>query len=81
MDNVYIGDIELVPFNFAPNKWSKCEGQLIQINQHPTLYSLLGSRYGGDGVTTFALPNLKDASPIPGMHYCISMDGLYPPRD
>lgn len=81
MDNVFIGDIELFPFNYAPAKWEKCEGQIMTIQSNPTLYSLIGDRFGGDGRTTFALPNLKDASPISGMHYCISMQGNYPPRN
>lgn len=81
MDNVFVGDIQLFPFNFAPREWATCEGQIITIQSNPTLYSLLGTKFGGDGRTTFGLPNLKDASPVPEMHYCISTQGLYPPRD
>ncbi|WXR62751.1 tail fiber protein [Peptostreptococcaceae bacterium AGR-M142] len=81
MDQVYIGDIQLFPFYFTPRNWAECSGQLMEIQSNPTLYSLLGNKFGGNGNTTFALPNLEDASPISGMHYCISMQGTYPPRD
>jgi microcystin-dependent protein len=55
----FIGQIAVVAFNFAPNGWMKCEGQLLQINQHGALFALLGTQYGGNGQTTFALPDLR----------------------
>lgn len=55
----YLGMIMAVAFPFAPRNWMKCEGQLININQNSALFSLLGTQYGGDGVTTFALPDLR----------------------
>ena len=56
----YIGDILLVPFNFAPRNWALCNGQLLPINQNQALFSILGTQYGGNGQTTFALPDLRD---------------------
>lgn len=55
----FIGEIKLVPYNFAPRGWAMCNGQLMAINQNQALFSLLGTFYGGNGVQTFALPNLQ----------------------
>lgn len=55
----YLGELMLVPFNFAPRGWAFCNGQLLPINQNTALFSLLGTTYGGNGVTNFALPNLQ----------------------
>jgi microcystin-dependent protein len=60
----YIGEIRLVPFNFAPKGWALCAGQLLTINQNQALFALLGTEYGGDGRTTFALPDLRGRVPI-----------------
>jgi microcystin-dependent protein len=54
-----IGQIAAVGFNFAPQGWEKCEGQLLPIAQYSTLFSLIGTYYGGDGITTFALPDYR----------------------
>lgn len=59
-----IGEILLVPYNFAPRGWAFCQGQLISISQNTALFSLLGTTYGGDGRTTFALPDLRGRSPL-----------------
>ena len=59
-----IGDIMLVPFNFPPKGWALCNGQLLPINQNQALFSLLGTTYGGNGQTTFALPDLRGRVPI-----------------
>jgi microcystin-dependent protein len=56
---VFLGQIMTVGFNFAPRGWAMCEGQLLSINQYQALFSLLGTTYGGDGRTTFALPDLR----------------------
>lgn len=56
--DAYVGEIRAVGFNYAPYNWAFCAGQLLPINQYSALYSLLGTVYGGDGRTTFALPNL-----------------------
>jgi len=60
----YIGQILMVGFNFAPVGWALCNGQLLSIAQNTALFSLLGTTYGGDGQTTFALPNLQGRVPI-----------------
>src|SRR6266568_2255274 len=60
----FLGEIILVPYNFAPQGWAFCEGQLLSIAQNTALFSLLGTTYGGDGRTTFALPDLRGRVPI-----------------
>jgi len=60
----YIGDIKMVGFNFAPRGWALCEGQLLPIAQYNALFSLLGTTYGGDGRTTFALPDLRGRAAV-----------------
>jgi len=62
----FIGEIVMFGGDFAPRGWAKCEGQLLQISQYSALFSLIGTRYGGDGSTTFALPDLRGRVP---MHY------------
>lgn len=57
MTEPYIGEIQLFGFPYAPYQWATCSGQLIPIQQNTALFSLLGTQYGGDGKTTFALPN------------------------
>ncbi|MCW2755731.1 MAG: microcystin dependent protein [Marmoricola sp.] len=59
MSNPFVGEIRAVGFSFAPRGWALCNGQLIPISQNTALFSLLGTFYGGDGRTTFALPNLQ----------------------
>ena len=63
MSQPYIGEIRLFPYNFAPRGWAFCEGQLIAIDRNPVLFALLGTTYGGDGVTCFALPDLRGRVP------------------
>ena len=75
-----LGEIQLYSFSFDMEHWMRCEGQIIPIDENPALYSLLGTIYGGNGTTTFALPNLKGAEPVPGMSYYISTQGNYPQR-
>ncbi len=60
----FIGQIMAVGFNFPPRGWAACEGQLLPINQNQALFSLLGTTYGGNGQTTFALPDLRGRVPI-----------------
>src|SRR3954451_8474485 len=59
----FVGEIRVVGFNFAPTGWAQCNGQLLPISQNTALFSLLGTFYGGDGKSTFALPNLMDRVP------------------
>jgi microcystin-dependent protein len=64
MSEPFIGQIMLVPYNFSPRGWAFCNGQLMSIAQNTALFSLLGTTYGGDGQTTFALPDLRGRVPI-----------------
>ncbi|MFD0960266.1 phage tail protein [Paenibacillus chungangensis] len=64
MSEPHLGEIRMVSFNFAPQGWALCDGQLLPINQNQALFSLLGPTYGGDGRTTFALPDLRGRSPL-----------------
>lgn len=60
----FLGEIRLVGFNFAPTGWAFCNGQIMSISQNTALFSLLGTTYGGDGKTTFALPDLRGRAAI-----------------
>lgn len=62
--NPFLGEIRLFPWNWAPRGWFLCEGQLLAINQYAALFSLLGTQYGGNGTSTFALPDLRSRVPI-----------------
>jgi microcystin-dependent protein len=64
MSEPFLSEIRMVGFTFAPRGWAFCNGQLLPILQNQTLYSLLGTTYGGDGRTTFALPDLRARTPI-----------------
>jgi microcystin-dependent protein len=60
----FLGEIKLLPYTFAPKGWAFCNGQILPINQNTALFSLLGTNYGGNGVSTFALPDLRGRVPI-----------------
>jgi microcystin-dependent protein len=64
MAEAYVGEIRMVGFNFAPIGWALCNGQILPISQNTALFSLLGTTYGGNGTTTFALPDLQNRTPI-----------------
>jgi len=65
MSDPYIGEIRILPYpRGAPNGWQKCDGTLLSISEYETLYVLLGTTYGGNGVTTFGVPDLRGAVPI-----------------
>jgi microcystin-dependent protein len=72
MANPYIGEIRMFGGNFAPVGWAFCNGQLMQILQNTALFQLIGTTYGGDGTTTFGLPNLQGRLPI---HQGTSVNG------
>jgi microcystin-dependent protein len=77
----FLGQIELFPYqNRALMGWQVCSGQILNVSQYQALYSLIGFTYGGNGTTTFALPNLLGTEPVPYMKYYIAMEGLYPTR-
>jgi len=60
----YLGEIRLMSFNYPPKGWAACNGQFLPINQNQALFALLGTMYGGNGQTTFALPDLRDRIPV-----------------
>ncbi|HEX6384977.1 MAG TPA: tail fiber protein [Anaerolineae bacterium] len=64
MSEPFLAEIRMVSFNFAPRGWAFCDGQLLSISQNQALFSLLGTTYGGDGRTTFALPDLRGRVPV-----------------
>ncbi|KGM40533.1 tail collar protein [Aquabacterium sp. NJ1] len=64
MSDAFVGEIRLFAGNFAPTGWALCNGQLLPISQNTALFSLLGTTYGGDGKSTFALPNLQGRMPL-----------------
>jgi microcystin-dependent protein len=64
MPTPLMGELKLVSFNFAPQGWAMCNGQLLPINQNQALFSLLGTMYGGNGQTNFALPDLRGRVPL-----------------
>ncbi|BDU19169.1 tail fiber protein [Dyella sp. GSA-30] len=64
MTQPYVGEIRLFPYSFAPNGWFDCDGSLKPISEYDVLYALLGTTYGGDGQTTFAVPDMRGRVPI-----------------
>src|ERR1700675_2514050 len=64
MSNPFVGEIRMFGGNFAPAGWMLCQGQLLPISENETLFNLIGTTYGGDGQTTFALPNLQSRVPV-----------------
>jgi len=83
--NPFLGEIETYAFNFCPKGWLPLDGRLLPINQNQALFALLGTTYGGDGKTTFALPlgkavfTLNNASPQ--LKQCIAVQGIFPSQN
>jgi microcystin-dependent protein len=82
MSDPFVAEIRIFPFNFAPRGWAFCNGQIMPISQNTALFSLLGTTYGGNGMSTFALPDLQGRAPMhPGQgaglspHLLGEMDG------
>ena len=77
MADPFVAEIRIFPFNFAPKGWAWCNGQLMPISQNTALFSLLGTTYGGDGKSTFALPNMQGNAPMhPGQGPGLSLHDL-----
>jgi len=77
MADPFVAEIRIFPFNFAPQGWAWCNGQLLPISQNTALFSLLGTTYGGDGKSTFALPDLQGNAPMhPGQGPGLSLHDL-----
>lgn len=73
----FVAEIRIFPFNFAPKGWAFCDGQILPISQNTALFSLLGTTYGGDGKSNFALPNLQGCAPMhPGQGPGLSLHDL-----
>ena len=80
MSNPYLGDVRAMSFDFAPQGWAACKGQLLPVAQNRQLFQLLGSDYGGNGETTFALPSLPGVPAQGGavLTYCICLQAPVP---
>ena len=77
MSDQFVAEIRIFPFNFPPTGWAFCDGQLMPISQNTALFSLLGTTYGGDGKSTFALPDLQGSAPMqPGQGQGLSLRDL-----
>ena len=77
MSDQFVAEIRIFPFNFAPTGWAFCDGQLMPISQNTALFSLLGTTYGGDGKSTFALPDMQGNAPMqPGQGQGLSLRDL-----
>ena len=77
MADPFVGEIRIISCNFAPKGWAFCDGQILPLSQNTALFSLLGTTYGGDGKSTFALPNLQGRAPMhPGQGPGLSLHDL-----
>ena len=79
MSSAFVGEVRAMPFGFVPQGWAPCQGQVLPISDNENLFQLIGTTYGGDGESTFALPNA--VGPVSGGHalaICISLFGSYP---
>jgi microcystin-dependent protein len=82
-ENPFLGEIEIFAFNFCPMGWASLNGELLAINQNQALFALLGTTYGGDGQTTFALPTVRPIFSATGaaLQQCIALQGIFPSRN
>ena len=77
MSDQFLAEIRIFPFNFAPTGWAFCDGQILPISQNTALFALLGTTYGGDGKSTFALPDMQGNAPMqPGQGQGLSLRDL-----
>jgi Microcystin-dependent protein len=81
MDEPALGEIQLFAFSFAVTNYVICSGQILTISSNQALFSVIGITYGGNGTTTFALPNMLGMEPLKGMTYQIAIYGDYPQRN
>jgi microcystin-dependent protein len=75
-----LGSLLLVPYDFTPAEFAECDGATMDINGNTALFSLLYTKFGGNGRTNFALPNLRGLEPIKGLKYVIATEGVFPSR-
>ena len=78
MNEGTIGEVRLFAGDYAPANWAFCDGQLMAISQNEALFSILGTRYGGDGLNSFSLPKLESVGEV---KYIICLEGNYPRRN
>jgi microcystin-dependent protein len=76
----FLGAIDLVAFSSVPEGMVPCDGRTLQIVQNAALFSLIGNSFGGDGMTTFCVPDMRGLAPLPGLTYYISLEGIFPSR-
>jgi microcystin-dependent protein len=76
----YLGSLKLIGTSFCPHGSAEAAGQILPISQNTALFSLLGTTYGGDGKSNFALPDLSARAPVEGSRYCIWLQGIFPSR-
>ncbi len=82
-ENPFVGEIETYAFNFCPSGWLPTNGALLQISQYTVLFDLLGTKYGGDGTTTFGVPNTRPVHTKgrPLLTQCMAYLGIFPSQD
>lgn len=84
-DVYYLGQICLFPYYFQPSGFIKCDGSLLPLDKNEALFSIIGTKFGGNGITDFRIPNLKPLADsevsVEAVHYYICIEGQYPPRD
>jgi microcystin-dependent protein len=78
--DAFMGTILLLPTSFTPRGWLLCDGQEIEIQSNSAMFDMLGTKFGGDGESTFGIPDLRGKEPAPNMAYYIAMEGVWPPR-
>lgn len=79
--DIYLGSIYLFPYGRSPYCFLPCDGCILKIREYQALFALIGTTYGGDGKSTFALPNMQCLEPMPGVQYYIAVMGLFPARE
>ena len=77
----YVGSIVLMGSSYCPKGTLEADGQTLPVNSFLNLFSVFGSRFGGDGRSTFGLPNLRDKAMVSGLRYCVVVDGKLPPHN
>ncbi len=75
-----LGSLLLIPYDYVPVHFAPCQGQLLPVQSNPALFSLLGTKFGGDGQIEFGLPDMRKHAPIKGLSYAIATRGIYPKR-
>ncbi len=78
--DAFVGELKLVPYDYCPTGWLEADGRLLPIRNYQVLFTLVGTRFGGDGISSFALPDMRKAVPLPNLRYCIAVMGDYPRR-